>query len=502
MLLYNSSWSKRYGSRPVFWISIFFLLCVASGWIAQTLAAGVGNSVTPKNVSPTSLPVASEATPDSTAADAQMNLDYTTPAGFQIPALHHTWLAEHDPAKRRIAAQELIQAAIWDQDDQGNSRCPDVIDEVTRNGAPKRMIAPSAPIHTVKLEPVFRLPISYMDQDSTGANFRRITKGRFEAWSPKAGWLFDAQGKLLTSVIVPRRDGSGREWYGAFLSDGTWITTDLWDDDKQLNAFTPKAEWKWELPGTEIIDSVLQSKPNPRSLDESIRPSIGWARADKTGRRWLVSVGIDETRCYALVDAEKKMEPLSDSTNFWNIVYPQAMGIRGTYSKSYIMNEDGRRMLVRTGTYHNIGVLWPIYSLPSRGNVVIAYGDMPFGFWHGSHEVYVQAGFNPTLVWFFDADGAYDGQIVGSYLAQAGNGRDLLLEETDGKVLRVSHGTKGLTVSEAQSYCWPDGTQATPVAVYDDLHLGFFLKKPGLQAVDDGGRKAPTHAETVLARWN
>ena len=33
--------------------------------------------------------------------------------------------------------------------------------------------------------------------------------------------------------------------------------------------------------------------------DDPYRPSFGWARADKTGRQWLVSLGTDQYRGYA-----------------------------------------------------------------------------------------------------------------------------------------------------------------------------------------------------------
>jgi hypothetical protein len=481
-------------------LRIVFLILASGQALLVDSEATANVTPLPQNVTVSTL-CALAGNTESAAADTQMDLEYSAPEGVTVPALRLAWLAERDPAKREAMAHELVRAAIWQQDDQGNSRYADVIDEVARDGAPKRLLAPATPVITVELKTIFSISDPQTYDDARGPVFRRMTKERFEVWKKKTGWLFDAGGKLLTRVVVPRRDGDGREWYGAFLADGSWITTDLWENDTQLNAFTPKAKWEWELPGAEIVDSLDRAKLTPEP--DSIDTPIGWARADKTGQKWLVSVGTDETRGYALVDPAGKMEPLSDKTNLWALAYPQAMGSRGTYPKSYIVSEDGLRTLVRTGTYHNIGVDWPIYSLPGRRNVVIGEGGLGFGFWPASHDTYIQAGYNPTQVWLFDDHGAYQGQVVGSHLAAATNGRDLLVCGSDGRVLRVSHGEKGLTIPEVRSFVWPDRTPAAPIVIYDDLHLGFFLKKGLLSSNDDKEIiESRGDNEIVLAKWS
>src|SRR5260221_4104813 len=220
--------------------------------------------------------------------------DSSSPAEPQVLILHNAWAAEHDPAKRRDLAGQLVEAVIHEYDKQQ----PKVADEVARDGAPKTEIKPSAPARDTKLDPLTVLTGVHSDPDHYPRSpvFRRMTANRLEVWTSKEGWLFDGNGKKLAEVSVPRRDGAGREWFGAFLPDGTWITTDLRDGDKQLNCFSSSGKWKWELPGSKILLQLPKPKLVPNQVDEPVYPSIGWARVDKTGRRWLVCLGADWER--------------------------------------------------------------------------------------------------------------------------------------------------------------------------------------------------------------
>ena len=436
---------------------------------------------------------------DSAAANHEMDLDYTRVTGVQVPALRSAWLAEHDPAKRQAAAAALIHAVISLQDGNGEGPFQDIFDEVIRDGLPKYELTTPKGFQSLRLKPLFQFPQWQDEFYPDRALFRRITKNRFEAWNWKSGWLFDGEGKLLNSVTVPRRDGHGQKWLGAFLADGSWMTTDLWEDDKQLNAFTPEAKWKWELDGTDIVDRISHAKLLPDG--QTPESSIGWARADRSGHNWLISVGTDETRAYALVGLGGEVHPLSDKTNLWNLVFPLAMGVRGTDNKSYILSQDGRRVLIRTGTYHNIGVFWPIFSLPNRGNVVIPSGYFDFGFWPNSHRIFVQADYSPHQIWIFGPNGKYEGQVEASYLGEADNGRDILVQNGNGEVLRISVQGANLIVAACRSFLWSDGTPAIPVALYDDLHCGFFLRGSNLQRTSEDVLERRGTANVVLASW-
>ena len=263
----------------------------------------------------------------SAATDARSQFDSQASAGSQIPALHRAWLAEHDQTKRRDLAGQLLEAVIHDYDAQP----VEIADEVARNGAPKNEIMSPIPARVVALDPVFILKDAHSKEWDYPLSpvFRRISSHRIEAWTSREGWLFNANGKMVADVKIPRRDGSGREWFGAFLPNGTWITTDLWGDDKQLNCYDSKASWLWELPGSQLVARLPKPGTNPDFSDEPIAPSIGWARADSTGRRWLVCLGFDYARGYVLVDPARHIQPLSYTADIWNLVYPRNMGVRG-----------------------------------------------------------------------------------------------------------------------------------------------------------------------------
>jgi hypothetical protein len=462
--------------------------------------------------------------PATNAAASTARFDENADAATQVPILHQAWAAEHDPAKRRDLAAQLVQAVIHVYEHQPI----DIADEVARNGLPRNEIAPPPTAMDAPLTPLVTLDAVHTNEGDYPPSpvFRRLSAHRIEAWTPREGWLFDAQGKLVADVHVPRRDGAGREWFGAFLPDGAWITTDLWNDDRQLNAYTPTAVWQWELPGTKIVAAL--PKPETSTNNEPVVPTIGWARADSTGRKWLVGVGLDYTRGFALVDPDGHVQPLPNDTSLWSMVYPRSMGVRGYYIHLYIDSDDGRTTLSQDSAGHGVEVGWPTYSLSRSWSAIINGGTDRFGFWPESHRIYVEAESRgpdpwhaPHEVWFLDANGKYEAEVTGSYLADAANGRDLLLKDAGDRVLRVVSGKNGVSISGARTFTWPDGSVAVPLAVYDDLHLGFFLRTPAppaapgppplqapaappvpaLTGFDDNSRSARTAADIVLAQW-
>jgi len=457
----------------------------------------------------------SPAQTDASAPVAAMSTNTVTPPievdpwaeiTAKIPTLHQAWMLEHDPAKRRDFAGQLVEAVIHEYDKAQF----DIVDEVARDGAPKNEITSPAPARNVALDPltVFAEANANPDKYPQSPVFRRITANRVEAWTPKEGRLFDGKGKMLADVHVPRRDGTGREWFGAFLPDGTWITTDLWDNDKQLNCFSSTGQWKWELPGKKILSQLPKPKPGPDALDEPITPSIGWARVDKTGHRWLLGLGLDWTRGFAFVTPSGQVQPVPDNVRLWSEVYPRAMDVRGYYIALYIDSDDGKVTLNRGEAGHGVEVGWPRYDLANRWTVIIPQGDDQFGFWPRSHQVYIE-GFQsgpepwhlPHRVWFFSAEGKYQGEVIGSRLGDAANGQDLLIQDANDRVVQVQSKEASLAIHDVRRFTWPNGTTAVPVAIYDDLKLGFFLRGPGIEGFTDDARRARASAEVVLARW-
>lgn len=420
----------------------------------------------------------------------------------EIVSLHEAWLAEHDPAKRKELAEQLLFTVIHNY-----GEVPvDIADELSRDGLPKMVIVPLDSVQVRTLDPLFVLKGAQRKEWDYPESpvFRRISQNRVEAWTSKEGWLFDGRGRIVADVQVPRRDGTGREWFGAFLPDGRWITTDLWSNDEQLNGYEAKGKWLWELPGRDMVNRLPKPEANSILDDEPVVPSIGWARADKTGKRWLVGLGENFSRGYVLLDPERHIRALPYDAHLWNLVYPRAMGVRGMYTALFIESDDGKEVLLRSEAGHGVGVGWPDYNLSNRWGVTINEGNA-FGFWPHSHDVYIDAARGEQRlpeVWFFDANGKYQGEMAGTYLADASNGKDILVRETDSSVIEVSNRRQGPVVQSVRRFKWPDGSEALPLAIYDDLKLGFFLRGNGMDGPDaDDARRARAAAEIVLARW-
>ena len=422
------------------------------------------------------------------------------PAEPQVPRLYAAWKAERDSARRAEIGRDLVDAIIHELDLPQLT----IADEVARDGLPVRVIAtPPAEKHT--LNPLALLVGARASDDAWPASpvFRRLADDRVEAWTSREGWLFDGTGKLLTHVNIPRRDGTGREWFGAFLPDGTWITTDLWEQDEQINAFSAHGKWLWELKGADILKQL----PPADKERASAKPLICWARADRIGQGWVVCVGEEDATACALVAESKTVAPVPDGEDAWSVVYPRAMGTRGFFISLGISSDDGELILSRGEAGHGAGVGWPTYSTtPGDWSRVIRSGDHKFGFWPRSHALFIEAQgdefLSPHRVWFFDDDGRYAGEIGGSYLGDAANKYGLLVTVPGGSVATLMPGSRGPTATQTRTFTWPDGTRAVPLAIYDDLHLGFFLR--GRQIADtnpETARRASAAAAIVVAKW-
>ncbi len=293
---------------------------------------------------------------------------------------------------------------------------------------------------------------------------------------------------------VPRRDGTGREWFGAFLPDGTWITTDLWEEDKQVNAFNAQGKWLWEVKGDDILKRLA---PPPGQGEMPGKPLICWARADRIGEGWVVCVGEDGNTACALVAEGKTVAPMPGGEDPWDLVYPRAMGTRGFFIALSIPSDDSKLNLTRNEAGHGPGVGWPDYSLsPGEWSRVIRAGDHHFGFWPRSHALFIEAEGDeflaPHRVWFFDEKGRYSGEIAGSWLGDAANKYGLLVNSTGDAVATLMPDPNGPVATQLRAFTWSDGTHAVPLAIYDDLHLGFFLRGPQLEDANaDTARRAP-----------
>jgi len=206
------------------------------GWIFVVWAAGLTAWAQQTNLAPQPSPT--------NASTASQPAD-------PFAGLTATWLHQRDPKLRLQAAQVLVDAAIHDQTGTDDTS---VVENVARDDKPAHVIDPPA-AQKIILHPVFDLGFTCdatPPDKQTRPVFRRVANHRLEVWIPNEGWLFGAKGELLTHVTVPRKDGAGREWYGAFLPDGTWVTTDLWEHDKELNCFDAHGKMEMDAEGRQI----------------------------------------------------------------------------------------------------------------------------------------------------------------------------------------------------------------------------------------------------------
>jgi len=383
--------------------------------------------------------------------------DWQAQAAKRTSDLHAAWLAEKDSTKRGAVADDLISAAMDSNDSE-------VIAEVVRGGpGHERFLSVPQEQREIRLEPLTVLtgakavdnPSQYEHDQST--LFRR---------------------KLLEHVRVPRRDGDGGPWKGAFLPSGKWLTTDLWNDDRQLNCFSPGGKWLWELTGEEIHPPERQP--------------IHWARSDKWGRGWVVSVGQDDDfEAWISPDGKARAVP---GNNPWALTYPRAMQAKGVFCELRLPSDDGKAMLFQNSASHGNGIDYPTYHWDGWGqNLRVPFGDAYFGFWPGSQATWMEgdqvtwlsgtSSSNVRKIWFFDAQGNYRAELAAGWLGDAADGKSLLFCDGEDRVIEV---TPALAVT-ARQFCWASGRKARPLAIYDELRLGFFTD--------------PKTGWVILARW-
>ncbi|MEA3208611.1 MAG: hypothetical protein QOE70_1668 [Chthoniobacter sp.] len=424
---------------------------------------------------------------DTTSRDADAYL-----AEWQGKAekLFQAWKVETDPAAKRALAEELIEAAVR----AGQS---ERIEAVAAEGRfAEREIGLPAAVREVPLESLYAFPDMAVSSRGDGESWvsRRITKDAFELWIPTHGWLFNGQGRLTNEARPPRRDGQGREWYGAFLPSGPWITTDLWERDDTLTFFSRSGRWQKEIHSDKLVPP-----PDPGEADLGLHSIdlIGWARADRHGRGWIVSVGSEGGRGEAWIGAQGPPRAIQDR-DAWKLAYPRALGPRMAGYTTLLVPSDDRKMeLQRFEPAHGPQVGYPDYSLHGTEEVFsvkIPEGGREFGFWPGTRHIFIDAerahweGDGPTKVterqrtWFFDPKGHCEGWIAARRIADAPDGKAMLFTTNSGLAVTLE---PDLGVRQVQRWIWPGGQPALPSAVFPDLKLGFFLD----------GRKVR------LARW-
>ena len=445
--------------------------------------------------------------------------------------LFAAWRRVRLPQAQARLNNELLQAAIC-------AERPGYVEEIAAGGklAAKELRLPhrarTVPLHELRtfdgIETSLGQEDGYYDADystkpvtAKGWLVRRITRDAWEVWTPTHGWLFDGTGRALNEALPARGDGTGREWFGAFLPDGRWVTTDLQEHDDRLTFCSRDGQRLRQLTSAEL------APPGP---DEPSLCLIGWARSDKDGAGWIVNVGDNQGYATVHVGPEGPARVLSGIER-WQLCRPRALGPRGFYISLDVPDDAGQTVLNCRSPGHGVYVGFSAYSLqaaqefslrdipdfkPQEDPVPgapVDYVTLPdsndiFGFWPGgqdlfigteatrepsSHEATRTRKFDatesfdtasgtgrkkPYLVvdktWFFDRRWTLQGWTRARRLADAADGRSMLLRtDSDGWVVTLR---PDLRATEVRRFAWPDGKTADAVTLFDDLRLGLFVR--------------------------
>lgn len=396
--------------------------------------------------------------------------------------LHELWKQETDPEKRQDLGEELstLGVRISNHLTGGNYDAPaDLVIEVATNGeyAQKEIKVPEA-AQAVPLQEVRTL-----EAESSDANIawvvRRMTENRAEVWLPHHGWLFDDKGKLIAEAKPPRRDGSGRQWYGAFLPDGRWVTTDLFAEDKTLTFFTSSGKWLKEI----AADKLVPAKPDN---DRWSPGTISWCRCTKRGDAFVLRVGQNGGRGDAWVNWSGQHHELSAKESPWQLCYPRDLEPKGTYTYLSVPDDRGRITMTREEPGHGPEVGFPVYEA-GKVRVRVPEGQT-FGFWPQSDNVYVvvehqnttsdEAGglhTAPTTyqTWFYNADGTFAGWIAARRIADSASRDGMLFLDADQRLITLGG---DYHVIEARQFRSTQNETGELVKLFPDLRLGFFQR--------------------------
>ena len=399
---------------------------------------------------------------------------FTAQANEDAARLLPLWRNETDREKKKDLGEDLITAAI-------HSEQPRIVLEVATNGTFREK-----EIKVVGKEKKIplRLIKSFTFEPAAWSNpsewvIRRITANRFELWNPYHGWLFDREGRVVAEARPPRRDGSGRQWYGAFLPDGRWVTTDLWEMDRTLHFFSGLKRWEKDIAADDLI-------PRAPDDDRSLPSLIGWCRSDRYGKGFVVDVGANGGRGDAWVDGKGNHHILTKHTSPWRLCYPRDLEPKGTYTWLSIPDDNGDLILNREEPGHGMFVGYPTYRTDDF-QVVVPGGDS-FGFWPKSKDFYViteelrlendlaESSNQPEVIWtlFYSDRGSFLGWIEAKRLADDSDGDGMLFVDQRDRVIKLT--TSGHRVNGIRAFEWSDGSTANPYRIFSDLRIGFFRR--------------------------
>lgn len=396
------------------------------------------------------------------------------------------WRAATDPTDKKRLQQDATTEAL-------RLQVVDVLQEVSGIHSLDEQL--SASIRQVRVEPIHDYPLPDWSPESYHRSdpwiVRRIMKYQFELWTEQEGWLFAADGKVAAHAKLPSRN-VGREWYGAFLPSGEWITTELEEYDHTIHEFNRAGK---------KVHSIDVRKMAPADNDAMRTPLVGWARSSADGTGWVMKLGSEEGFGEFFMRPGGKPELLKP-LEAWKRCMPRQLGPRGWYIELYIPSDDFTKVLSRHCAGHGYGAEFPSFVVAEQKttatiagldfgeanetslfDITLHDGGRKMGFFPGSERIYVEASKDmeraPEVgyterTYFFDEQGNYGGWITGSYIGDSADGKSLLIQAMD----TVAVVDSAFELKETREYINARGQILRPAAVLDDLKMGFFYK-PG-----------------------
>ena len=210
-------------------------------------------------------------------ADEQARKDqyakYEKDTADHLQAVYTQWRHARSAGEKKRLADNLYDAAI-------RADRPDVAEEAVAGGPLEaRQISPprhsfDVPLHVIHrfdeitVDPADRVADAPNQSSSKWYDSpiqnrwlaRRLTTNALEVWTPVHGWLFDGRGRLLSEARSPVDKPMGRQWYGAFLPDGRWVTTDI----EQEHPYPEKSDFSltfFSREGTRLKTIPARSLP-------------------------------------------------------------------------------------------------------------------------------------------------------------------------------------------------------------------------------------------------
>lgn len=395
---------------------------------------------------------------------------------FEEAADKHFAIWKEARGKTRSAEAELARFYAL------RAEKPDMVNQVIADGKLQETeIKARGTSETVNVEMIYEVPKEEGSYGWPRPVWRRITPSHFEVWTPHEGCLFDRLGRKLATAHPSRDNSTGRQWFGAFLPDGRWLTTELHDRDDRVYIFNREGVCVREIK----VATFTKSKPKSDDGFNDCALIVPWARSDKRGQAWVMRLGSEGGMGEGLLEPDGSWRWLKPSENAWQQCMPRQLGVRlaGGVSLYFTKSDDSEYGMMSRQPSHGPGVGEPSFEVVGKGGGSLGNFNsdgLDFGFWPGSHACYLFGGFT----WFFDSHRRYAGWINGIRVGDASDQRAMLFRMENNAIATVS---PDLKAKSFQRFVRSDGRVLEPLNLQPDIGIGVFGLRPITAGADENG---------------